>query len=126
MQTISPTEPLDKYVRQFGLNPGQSKLDLLKRALTLRGTPSIRSQEPSADPVVYIKLFDPTGVWTFFVLEWDGKDTIFGFCVGMASEFGYGSLAEIANVPGPLGIGLEIDVWFLPQPLSKVIGPNLD
>jgi len=35
-------------------------------------------------------------------------------------EWGYFSLAELQSVKGPLGIGIERDLYFEPQPISKV------
>ncbi len=120
MKTIPASEPLDKYVRQNGVLPGVHKLDVFRLALTLRGTPPLRSQEWVPDPTVYVKIFDPMSNWTFFVLEWDGKDDVFGLSTGMEAEFGYASLVELADVQGALGIGLEVDVWFLPAPVSQI------
>jgi hypothetical protein len=125
VKPIPSSDPLHGHIRQIGVATGPRKLSILKRALALRGTPELRSQEQAADPMVFVKLFDPTSVWTFFVTEWDGDDTIFGFCIGMVSEFGYASLSEIASVPGALGIGLEIDVWFLPERLRVCLKTKL-
>lgn len=121
MNPIPPSEPLHGHIRQIGVATGPRKLSILKRALALRGTPPMRSQEGIPDPVVYVKLFDPVTSWTSYVLEWDQQDTIFGYCIGPVPEFGYASLSELAGIQGRLGIGLEVDVWFLPQPLRAAI-----
>ncbi|HWQ90816.1 MAG TPA: DUF2958 domain-containing protein [Clostridia bacterium] len=121
MKTIPASQPLDHYIRQHGVRPGEAKLKQFKLALGLRGTPHLRSQENAEDPTVYIKLFDPTGSWTFYILEWDQQDQIFGYCIGLVPEFGYASLTELASVKGQLGIGLEVDVWFLPQRLKTAL-----
>lgn len=121
MRPIPPSEPLHGHVRQSGVTTGPRKLALFKRALSLRGTTGMRSQEGIPDPVVYVKLFDPVSCWTFYVLEWDQQDHIFGYCIGLVPEFGYASLSELAQVRGRLSIGLELDVWFLPQRLSSAM-----
>jgi len=116
-----PTEPLDRHIDQNGVPPGPRKLAQFKEALMLRGVPAIYAQEGKEDDaIVYVKLFDPCGSWTWFITEWDGEDQVFGLVRGDCDEYGYFSLAELATIPGPLGIGLEIDVYFLPQALRDV------
>ncbi|ESX20944.1 single-stranded DNA endonuclease [Mesorhizobium sp. LSJC255A00] len=62
-----------------------------------------------------VKLFDPTGAATSLLseLEADG-DTLFGLCdLGFGfPELGSVSLAELASVKGPLGLGIERDLHF--------------
>ena len=43
----------------------------------------------------------------------------FGYVTGMAAdEYGYVSLAEMESIKGPLGIGIEQDIYF-----DKIPGP---
>ncbi|MCX6926392.1 MAG: DUF2958 domain-containing protein [Verrucomicrobia bacterium] len=121
MKTIPPTQPLEPHLQQSGITTAPGKLKLFKRALALRGTPPLRAQENAEDPTVFVKLFDPCGNWTIFILEWDTQELTFGFTIGHEPEFGYVDLAELAGISGPLGIGFEVDAWFLPQPLSKAV-----
>jgi hypothetical protein len=121
MKTLKPTETLDRHIRQNGITTGPRKLEIFKRALALRGTPAMHSQENTEDPTVFVKLFDPAGSWSWLISEWDLDCTAFGLIIGQDQEFGYVDLAELSEVPGALGIGIEVDVWFLPQPLSKAI-----
>ena len=121
MKTIKPTETLERHVRQAGITTGPPKLELFRRALALRATPPVGAQENAKDSTVFVKLFDPCGPCTWFLLEWDGHAEAFGFVIGHEKEFGYIDLAELAEVPGALGIGIEIDIWFLPQPLSQAV-----
>jgi Protein of unknown function (DUF2958) len=118
MAKLSPTETLERHIDENGVPPGPRKLGQFKEALTLRDTPAIYAQEAKAEEaVVYIKLFDPCGSWTWFITEWDGDDQAFGLVRGHCDELGYCSLTELASVEGALAIGLEIDVYFLPQAL---------
>jgi Protein of unknown function (DUF2958) len=115
------SEPLDRHINQNGVPPGPRKLAQFKAALTLRDTPALNAQEGKEDDaIVYVKLFDPCGSWSWFLIEWDGEDQAFGLVYGRDDELGYFSLAELASVQGALGIGLEIDVHFLPQTLRDV------
>jgi hypothetical protein len=94
--------------------------------------PSLYSQETISDPVAVIKFFDPCGRFTFFVLEGsrqpDGDLVLFGFCrSGLGpdyDELGYASLRKLESVRGPLGLGIERDLYFRPTPLSKIRGKS--
>ena len=120
MRKLLPDEPLDGYINQNGISPGPQKLAQFKQALMLRDVPALYAQEAKGDDaVVYIKLFDPCGSWTWFITEWDGEDQAFGLICGECDEIGYFSLSELASVPGALGIGLEIDLYFRPLTLRE-------
>lgn len=120
METLKPTQTLEQHIRQAGITTGSRKLEMIKLALALRGTPPLRSQEGAMDPIVHVKLFDPCTSWTWLILEWNQDTEAFGVIVGHEAEFGYIDLNELSSVPGALGIGIEVDVSFLPQPLSRV------
>jgi len=69
-----------------------------------------------------VKLFNPCGAATWIITEMmaDG-DTLFGLAdLGFGCpELGYVSLAEIESAKGPLGLGIERDLYFAPRfPLS--------
>jgi hypothetical protein len=80
------------------------------------------SQEHESDPLVVAKLFDPCGSATWFLLEFDPVERIaFGYVTGMtADELGYISLTEMESIKGPLGIGIEQDIYFTQKRLSEV------
>lgn len=62
-----------------------------------------------------VKLFDPKGAATSLLSELDADgDTLFGLCdLGFGfPELGSVSLAELASVKGPLGLGIERDLHF--------------
>jgi hypothetical protein len=74
------------------------------------------------DHVPVLKLFAPWGAATWLIteIEPDG-DTLFGLCdLGMGEpELGYLSLEEITSATGPLGLKIEIDLyWSTDAPLS--------
>jgi len=60
-----------------------------------------------------VKLFNPAGAATWLLTEIEG-DIAFGLCdLGMGSpELGSVSIAELEAVQGPLGIGIERDMYF--------------
>ena len=121
MITLKPTETLEPHIRQNGITTGPRKLEIYKRALALRNTPALYSQANTEDPTVFVKLFDPAGSWSWLLTEWDGNSEAFGMTIGHEKEFGYVDLVELSEIPGALGIGIEVDVWFLPQPLSQAL-----
>ncbi|RWE14873.1 MAG: DUF2958 domain-containing protein, partial [Mesorhizobium sp.] len=71
--------------------------------------------EVEADHVPVLKLFNPVGAatWLLSQLDADG-DTLFGLCdLGFGfPELGSVSLAELQSVKGPLGLGVERDLFF--------------
>lgn len=82
--------------------------------------------KPMAERTVPVKFFDPCGRFTYYVLEYDGDDTLFGYCVSPlgpdCDELGYASLAELQGVKNRLGLGLERDIhWDPATPLTKAV-----
>jgi hypothetical protein len=82
--------------------------------------PALGATEKQADPQVLLKLFTPDSSWTWYVTEFDGKDSFFGLVVGFEIELGYFSLSELEATTGPLGLHVERDLYFKPTPLSEV------
>jgi hypothetical protein len=75
------------------------------------------------DHAPLVKLFNPCGAATWLLSELDpeSKDTLFGLCdLGMGfPELGSVSLDELQSIKGPLGIGIERDLFFIGRyPLS--------
>jgi hypothetical protein len=64
--------------------------------------------------VAFAKFFMPWSSWTWYVMEYDGKDTCFGLVIGQETEFGYFSLRELSGVEGEYGLQVERDVNFRP------------
>jgi hypothetical protein len=82
--------------------------------------PKLYANEQVEDPLVVCKFFTPWTHWTWYVLEYDGKDTFFGFVDGDFPELGYFRLSELQNLKGPFGLTIERDLYFEPQRLSEV------
>jgi len=81
------------------------------------------SEKVKEVPLAVIKLFNPDGAWTYYILEWDGQDTIFGLVAGMGyeTELGYQSLAEVKDVrSSQFHIQMERDLWFKPTPVTEL------
>lgn len=82
--------------------------------------PPLYSQENVEDPIVHAKYFTPDSSWTWYALEFDGKDIFFGYVDGLEAELGYFSLSELENVRGPLGLKIERDLYWKSKQLSEV------
>lgn len=80
----------------------------------------VESEQPF-DPVPALKLFNPAGAATWIATELhEDGDTLFGLAdLGFGCpELGTFSLAELASVRLPFGLGIERDVHF--EPLARL------
>ena len=92
-------------------------------------TPELREQliangkRRDDDHVPVVKFFNPVGAATWLVTEMDAEDNdyLFGLAdLGMGfPELGGISLSELQSYRGPLGLGIERDLYFKPRyPIS--------
>ena len=83
---------------------------------------AVRRGLPEPDPAPVVKFFNPCGAATWLLIELDSDgDTLFGLCdLGFGCpELGSASLAEIAGVRVPFGLGIDRDLHFAAShPLS--------
>ena len=83
----------------------------------------VGSQEGNKDPLVIAKFFNPCGAGTWYATEYDPADRIFFGYVSLfgdhCDEWGSFSLAELEDYKGPLGIGIERDLFFTEKPISQ-------
>lgn len=121
------------YIDQNGVRPGPVKLQQFKTALKLRNTPPLYGNENVKNPLVRVKLFDPCGSGSWFITEYsevapdECRELAYGYVTGLGEdEFGFMSIEELANVKGRMGIGLEVDCFFTPKPISKIKGLTVD
>ena len=113
--SLPPDEPLQGHLHQSGTIPGETRLTVFQEALRLRNTPPLYSQETVSEKQVSVKFFNPCNSWTWYAVEWDGKEKCFGYVVGHVGEWGDFDLRELAFAEGRLGIGIEVDECFTPQ-----------
>ncbi|NIJ20210.1 hypothetical protein FHS95_001902 [Sphingomonas naasensis] len=91
--------------------------EALRAALVANAAASLAAEAREAryDPVPVLKLFNPIGAATWLATElYDDGDTLFGLAdLGFGCpELGTFSLAEIAAVRLPFGLGIERDLAF--------------
>jgi len=84
----------------------------------LQKLPPLYATEHVDDPMVICKFFYPDFSWSWYAIEFDGKDICFGFVDGDFPELGYFSLVELQNTRGKWGLPIERDLHFKPRRLS--------
>lgn len=67
------------------------------------------------EQMVVCKFFNPCGSWSWFVMNYDGDDYLWGIVKGFETEIGSFSLSELQAYKGPLNIGIERDLYFKPM-----------
>ena len=83
--------------------------------------PALGTTENDENPLAQIKYFDPSGSWTWYGIEYDAaEERFFGYVVGIEPELGYFTLAELREIRGAMGLGVERDRHFRPTPLSEL------
>jgi len=96
-------------------------------------TEKIKKALPALGSTVYggplerftCKFFDPCGSWTWYVLEGeeteDGDWRFYGLVDGYEKEWGYFLLSQLESVEGPLGLGIERDIYFENEETAKYV-----
>jgi hypothetical protein len=86
----------------------------------LRNLPRLTETEGEKDPLVIVKFFYPDFSWTWYAIEFDGKDIFYGYVAGDYPELGYFSLSELQQHRGKFCLPIERDMHFEITPLSNV------
>ena len=109
---------LYKHINQNGITYGPKKLALMRQACCLMEVPliqdNVNTEGETISRLLRVKLFDPCSSWTWYIQEWDGEDYCYVWAEGLEKEWGYLTLTALSEIPGPLGIGIEIDTHFTP------------
>ena len=75
--------------------------------------------------IAYVKIFSPVGRYTFFVTEFDGDDTLYGYVLSPMTpdydEWGYVSLKELETTIVWSSLGMERDYHFKPKPMKEAL-----
>ena len=84
--------------------------------------PTLGAASETRDPIVQVKWFTPDANWTWWVIEYDPVSRIgYGLVRGLEEEFGTFYLDEVEDLRGALGLPVERDLHFDPQPVSQVM-----
>lgn len=95
-------------------------MKLLTKEIRKKLPPLYAQDGKGGKAIAYLKLFVPSGSWSWFITEYDGEDTFFGLVEGHEKELGYFSLSELESVRGPLGLPIERDLWWKPKTLAEI------
>jgi hypothetical protein len=85
-----------------------------------------RKQYPKGNDLdtqkVVAKFFDPTGSWTWYLMNQDPEDPdyLWGIVKGFEVEIGSFSLSELQTTKVRFGLGIERDLGFHPMPAKEV------
>ena len=87
----------------------------------IRASDKIPRRPKGRDPVALVKIFDPTGSWTWYIVAYDPKTRIaFGLVDGFEAEVGDFSMQELVDVRGAMGLPLERDIFWTPRKISEI------
>jgi len=99
-------------------------MKLLTKEL-LKRFEKIGRQEDIGNPIVIAKFFNPTGAGTWYATEYDPHERMFFGYVSIFGdwndEWGSFSLDELEQYRGHFGLGIERDIYFDEQPISKIV-----
>ena len=96
-------------------------MKLLTKAIRKKLPPLYSQDKLGGKALAYVKLFTPDSNWTFYITEFNGKDTFFGLVDGFCKELGYFNLSELQKARGPLGLPVERDLHWRPKRLDEIV-----
>lgn len=103
----------------------QNAHDLMPADIAVQIPALYATESQGDDAVAYVKLFTPDSSWTWYATEYDPAEGLcFGLVIGDETELGYFSLDELRAARGPMGLRIERDLYFRPQPLSALRAKN--
>lgn len=107
----------------FSVTRNANAMKLLTKELEARFQ-KIGRQEDVSDPLVIAKFFHPLGAGTWYATEYFPDERIFFGYVSLFNdendEWGYFSLEKLQMYRGPIGIGIERDLYFSEQRISQI------
>jgi len=91
-------------------------MQLLTKEISLKLQKQYHLGSDLDSQIVVCKLFDPCSFWTWYLLNQDPDDYtyLYGIVKGIALEIGSIYLPTLIEYKGPLGIGIERDLYFRP------------
>lgn len=99
-------------------------MKLLTQKIRRKLPPLYSQEDKGGKALVHVKFFTPDSNWTWYITEFDGKDTFFGLVDGFEKELGYFSLKELESARGSMGLPIERDLYWNPKTLEE-IAPEL-
>jgi len=82
-----------------------------------------------SDPIIVAKFFTSWSSWTWYAISYEEESGMFfGLIKGTHTELGYFSIKDLKRLKGPLGLGIERDLYWREKRVSelKLRQPDLD
>ena len=74
------------------------------------------------DPAAKVKLFDPTGSFTWYIVGYDPETHLaWGVVDGLARELGDFDMRELVALRGRGGLPIARDLYWKPPPISELL-----
>ena len=73
------------------------------------------------DAIAQIRLDAFDICWTWYLVEFDGNDTLYGLSCGLEAEIGYVSLHELVEFRDTMSLPVEQDMHFKPTPIRAIL-----
>jgi len=74
------------------------------------------------DPIARIKLFNPTGGWTWYIAAYDPDTRVaYSLVDGFEKETGDIYMPELVELRGRFGLPIERDLHWAPKPFSQIL-----
>ena len=96
-------------------------MTLLTKKIRQRLPPLGATDTQGLDALAQVKFFYPDFSWTWYGVEFDGKNIFWGLVNGFEKELGTFSLSELQENRGKLGMPIERDTFFKPVPLKTLL-----
>ena len=83
--------------------------------------PTCDEARASKNPIAFVKLFNPTGRWTFYACGYDADTRIaWGLVKDYEREIGDVYMPEIVAIRGRFGLPIERDLYWHPTVIGEI------
>ena len=93
--------------------------DTIKKRLLKNGEDNTGSS--IVDQKVVVKLFNPSGLGTWWLYSMDDNGNCFGIAQLQDREYGYTNIHELEEVRLPMGLKIERDLHYTPETFGELI-----
>ena len=91
-------------------------MKILTKAIKDKLIANHKEQDGTKEFKAVLKLFNPTGIGTWYLSELDPEtNNAFGLCCLTEEQLGYVNLDELLSFKGQFGLGIERDKFFKPK-----------
>ncbi len=84
-----------------------------------RQIPRFEMTMGALDPMVHVVFHMPMLDWTWYVIEYNGKNEVFALEERERTKWGFYDLNELQDLRGPFGLRVQRAQHYLPMPLGQ-------